>query len=90
MNKTPDYIAPDGETFTHDDMRMSYADWLDETLEYVEIGNLTYAPSRVLREVDPTAFRVGVCDHVDMMMSDGLLEDWEEGHRWREDPDEDE
>lgn len=42
----------------------AYDEFLDSTGE-VEIGTLTYSASRVLKEVDPTAYRVGLADFLD-------------------------
>ena len=42
-----------------------YDDWLDEISGDVVIGSLKYSASRVLREVDPIAYRVGMDEFVD-------------------------
>jgi hypothetical protein len=49
-----------------------YDEWLDEALGEVKIGTLTYQASRVLKEVDPTAYRCGFGDFTDSM-GDGAL-----------------
>ena len=38
---------------------------LDDCEEKVRIGGLSYLPSRVLREVDPTAYRCLLMDYID-------------------------
>lgn len=44
------------------DIEDDYQEMLDET-GTVEIGGLTYTPSDVLLEIDPTAYRVGLADY---------------------------
>lgn len=44
----------------------SYCEMLDEC-STVKIGSLEYDASRVLREVDPTAYRCGLNDYVDSL-----------------------
>lgn len=39
-----------------------YRDLLDEIYPEVKIGYLTFSPSRIVEELDPTAFRCGVAD----------------------------
>lgn len=51
----------------------AYKELLDQTCEEVKIGGLTYSPGRVLKEVDPVAFRCGMAD-----MSDNYYEQFEE------------
>lgn len=38
---------------------------LDESIPEIEIGCLTYSPSYVLKNVDPTAYRCGLNDFID-------------------------
>ncbi len=40
---------------------------LDESIPEIEIGSFTYLPSRVLKNVDPTAYRCGLNDFVDSL-----------------------
>jgi len=47
-----------------DDYEDSYCEMIDDMGE-VTIGNLSYQSSRVLREVDPIAYRCGLLDYVD-------------------------
>jgi hypothetical protein len=44
-------------------------DILDEQGE-VTIGNLTFYPSQILRECDPTAYRITVNEYIDNMIQD--------------------
>lgn len=43
-----------------------YDEALDEQGDIL-IGNLSYAPSYVLKEVDPTAYRIGLLDYIDSL-----------------------
>ena len=40
---------------------------LDDSIPEIEIGCLTYTPSHVLKNVDPTAYRCGLNDFVDSL-----------------------
>ena len=44
-----------------------YDDMLDDLYGPVRIGTLTYDASRVLKEVDPIAYRVGLSDYESML-----------------------
>ena len=87
MSSTPDYITPDGEELDHDDMAERFRDYLDSDGP-VDIVGLSLYPSQILEEVDPVAFRCGVTDYVDMLVCDGEIAEWEEGHEWLTDDDE--
>lgn len=88
MSDRPDYIDDNGDTFTYEDMEERFRDMLDEVYPEVGIGVLTWAPSHVFEEMDPIGFRCSVLDYVDGLVSDGELDEWEEGHRWLEKEDE--
>lgn len=45
------------------DMEERYREMLDEIYPEVEVGYSTFLASRVLEELDPTAFRVGMSDY---------------------------
>ena len=48
-------------------------EWFEEALdeeERIHIGSLVYLPSEVLRKVDPIAWRCGVSDYADSLLSD--------------------
>lgn len=45
-----------------DNIEKQYCEFLDES-GMISIGTLEYLPSEVLREVDPTAYRVGLADY---------------------------
>ena len=50
-----------------DDYEDQFDDMLDESIPEIEIGTLTYSPSHVLKNVDPTAYRCGLNDFVDYL-----------------------
>ncbi|MCT7478222.1 gas vesicle protein GvpG, partial [Escherichia coli] len=37
----------------------NYDDWLDEIYGEIMIGNISFLPSRILKELDPIAYRCG-------------------------------
>jgi hypothetical protein len=51
----------------------AYDEMLDDCYPMVKIGNLGYSPSRVLKEVDPIAYRCGLNDYLDSLAQDGLF-----------------
>lgn len=65
------YDAETGEGLGDSDIASAYNDYLDEMGE-VEVAGLTYYTSEVLQRVDPTAYRCGRSDYVDMMLTDGV------------------
>lgn len=50
---------------TEYDAEERYDDFLNEIHPTVQIGELSYDPSRVLKEVDPVAYRCGLNDWMD-------------------------
>lgn len=56
------------------ELEQQYEAMLDECYPMVRIGDMEYEPSRVLREVDPIAFRVGMFDYADALIEDGDIE----------------
>jgi predicted nucleic acid-binding Zn-ribbon protein len=50
-----------------DDYEDQFDDSLDDSIPEIEIGCLTYSPSHVLKNVDPTAYRCGLNDFVDSL-----------------------
>lgn len=48
----------------------NFDDILDECYDDVVIGSLHYAPSQVLKDVDPIAYRCGISDEVSFRLSD--------------------
>lgn len=50
-----------------DDFADQFDDMLDDSIPEIEIGCLTYSPSHVLKNVDPTAYRCGLVDFIDSL-----------------------
>ena len=53
----------DGKGYTYDEVADEYEELLDEVYPDVQIGDLTFTAGRIVRELDPIAFRVGVSDY---------------------------
>ena len=50
-----------------------YDDMLDECTPIVKVGMLEYLPARVLKEVDPIAYRCDLSDWLSSLSEDGLF-----------------
>ena len=50
-----------------------YDEMLDECTPIVKVGMLEYLPSRVLKEVDPIAYRCDLSDWLSSLSEDGLF-----------------
>ncbi len=50
-----------------------FEEMLDECCEEVKVGNCTFSPSQVLKECDPTAFRIGISENLDSLAEDSRL-----------------
>jgi len=50
-----------------------YDEMLNDCTPMVKVGNLEYLPSRVLKEVDPIAYRCGLNDYLDSLAQDGYF-----------------
>lgn len=57
------------EQFEHDpdDYEDQFDESLDDSIPEIEIGCLTYSPSHVLKNVDPTAYHCSLNDFVDSL-----------------------
>ena len=54
-----------------------YAAALDDIYPVVQICGLTFSPSQIVRELDPTAFRCGMNDYLDGDDSlEEIADDW--------------
>jgi len=84
MSNTPDYITPEGEELYDWEMENRTEQTLDELYPMFQVGYLSYEAGRVLREIDPIAFRECVLEKINSMMEDGELDEWREDHPWRE------
>lgn len=49
----------------YEDFEDEYCEMIDESTPEIKIGNLSWNPSYVLREVDPIAYRTGMMEYVD-------------------------
>ena len=45
----------------------NYDEWLDEVYGEIMIGNISFLPSRILKELDPIAYRCGFSDYIDSL-----------------------
>lgn len=81
----------DGEALSDRDLEQMYDEWLDELEGMVRVGAIEFFASDVLREMDPIAYRVGLHDYIDHMLTDGeitdVAEEWTEV--WLRDSNED-
>lgn len=77
MSGTGYWDPETGDELQDYELEERYDDWLDEVCGEVHIGSLSYVASKVLKEVDPIAYRVGMSDFVDSEMQDGRLTDEE-------------
>ena len=70
-----DYDYEEGETYeliTEDEASDRYDEMLDED-EWCKVGSMEFAPSRVLRALDPCAYNCGFSDYTDSLIYDKIL-----------------
>ena len=60
---------------TDNDLQEMHDDLVDEIYPPVTIGIYEWAPSRVLKVMDPVAYRISVIEYVDQLIEDGQLEE---------------
>lgn len=60
---------------TDNDLQEMHDDLIDEIYPPVTIGIYEWAPSRVLKVMDPVAYRISVIEYVDQLIEDGQLEE---------------
>ena len=65
------YRKDDGTPVYREDVRDMYRDMLNDCHEPVRIGYLEWGAGAVLEEMDPIAFRCGVSDYWDSLLTDG-------------------
>jgi hypothetical protein len=65
--------AATGEGLTDSELHERYDDLIDEISGDVQIGNLTYQASRVLKTVDPIAYNVGFNEWLDNETYEGII-----------------
>lgn len=58
------------EAISENDLEILYDEMLDEVHGEIKIGTLSYFASKVLSEVDPTAYRCGFADWLDYECQD--------------------
>lgn len=57
------------------DLEELYRDMIDECEPVVKVCGLSFTPSRIIEELDPTAFRCGVSDYADSLIGETLSEE---------------
>jgi hypothetical protein len=62
------------------DLEQLYRDMLDDVEPEVRVAGLSFCASRIVEELDPVAFRCGVCDYADSMVNDTITEEIEGNH----------
>lgn len=60
---------------TDNDLQEMHDDLIDEIYPPVTIGIYEWAPSRVLKVMDPVAYRISVIEYVDQLIEYGQLEE---------------
>lgn len=50
-----------------------YDYFLDEAHGSIDIGCCNFSASRVLKELDPIAYRMGLLDYADAMLEEGII-----------------
>lgn len=50
-----------------------FEELLDECYEELKVGCCTFSPSQVMKDCDPTAFRIGVSENLDSLAEDAQL-----------------
>ena len=62
-----------GQHCTAVDAEDLFEEILDECYPEITIGCSTFTPSQIMKELDPTAFRIGAQENVDSLAEDGQL-----------------
>ena len=62
------------------DLEQLYRDMLDECEPEVKVAGLSFCASRIVEELDPVAFRCGVCDYADSLVNDSITEEISGNH----------
>lgn len=68
-----DYVDESGELFSCGELEDAFENDLTECYDMVSVCGYEYEAGRVLREMDPIAFRCGFNDWIDGRISDGEL-----------------
>ena len=64
------------------DIEQRHREMLDECYPEVKIGYLTFSPSQIVEECDPTGFRCGAVDYADSLVSDRQISDEIDGEHY--------
>lgn len=67
------FWAETGEEVTHNELEERVEETLNEVYGPFIMGDLTYMPSDILRELDPIAWRMTVGDEHDSLMQVGEI-----------------
>ena len=67
------YTDQFGKELTDHDIEVMHDDMLDEVVGDLQIGNLTFSPSRVLKTCDQIAYRCSLNEYIDVLVDDGTL-----------------
>jgi hypothetical protein len=57
--------------FSEQELIEQFNDYLDESQPEVSVAGYSYLPSRVLKDVDPIAYRTGLADYADLLTRNG-------------------
>jgi hypothetical protein len=57
------------------DLEELYREMLDDCEPVVKVAGLSFTPSRIIEELDPTAFRCGVSDYADSLIGETLSDE---------------
>ena len=67
------FWADTGEEVSREELEEHFDEDFNDNHEWPEFGLLKFAPSDILRELDPIAYRVTVSDYHDMLLDDGQI-----------------
>jgi len=62
------------------DLEQLYRDMLDECEPEVKVAGLSFCASRIVEELDPVAFRCGVCDYADGLVNESITDEIDGSH----------
>jgi hypothetical protein len=60
----------DRKVITEEELEEKLAESIDESYPEVEIGYLKFSASRILKELDPIAWRIELTEYADMLESE--------------------
>lgn len=65
-----DFYTQVDENLSEIDVESAYDNFLDECYPEVYVAGSKYTTSMVLKQIDPTAYRCGLCDYIDSQCKD--------------------